>query len=361
MSRPSNNFDFVRLLLASLVLLGHSCALAENPWNSQYVVYMAAGSVSVFFTISGFLICQSVQRADSLRTYFQNRLLRLYPGLIVLLLLTALFIPFVYHNPDVRLLDNQMFLHFIPKNLTLFHQQMVIAGVFGSNPYPYFIDGSLWTLPYEATCYMLFALLFFIRRKTRVIRYLLLGLFLLVFFLNSLFGFGIFSEKAFLDIQLSRLLQLSMYFTLGAALAVWNMPGILRKVCLVLPFLLFVTAQIFGMQLALSTWIILSGSIALLLFGQMSSRGIRDLSGRIGDPSYGIYIYGFVVQQGIQHFFHLNVLPLIAVCFPITFLCGFLSWRYVEAPALRLKSAAVRKMSLSFITSGIPENGPFQR
>jgi hypothetical protein len=53
------------------------------------------------------------------------------------------------------------------------------------------------------------------------------------------------------------------------------------------------------------------------------------------DPSYGVYIYGFVIQQCLAHIF-----PDQGVSFNRTFgvliavVVGFLSWRYIEKPSL---------------------------
>jgi peptidoglycan/LPS O-acetylase OafA/YrhL len=56
-----------------------------------------------------------------------------------------------------------------------------------------------------------------------------------------------------------------------------------------------------------------------------------------GDYSYGIYLYGFVVQQAAVHFFPLgwlanSVISIVAVSF-----LAALSWHCVEKPTLRLK------------------------
>lgn len=61
--------------------------------------------------------------------------------------------------------------------------------------------------------------------------------------------------------------------------------------------------------------------------------------GKHGDFSYGMYIFGFPVQQPIIHWFGADInLAVFALSSMAVTLCfAMLSWRLVEAPALRLK------------------------
>ena len=53
---------------------------------------------------------------------------------------------------------------------------------------------------------------------------------------------------------------------------------------------------------------------------------------RLGDLSFGAYLYAFPVQQFALRYVDSIVLPTI-----VTFTIAFLSWHLVEQPALRLK------------------------
>lgn len=60
--------------------------------------------------------------------------------------------------------------------------------------------------------------------------------------------------------------------------------------------------------------------------------------GRFGDLSFGLYIYAFPVQQTLVALFPAWGMPEhFAAAYVIILLCAFLSWRFVEAPALSLK------------------------
>ena len=57
------------------------------------------------------------------------------------------------------------------------------------------------------------------------------------------------------------------------------------------------------------------------------------------DISYGVYIYAFPIQQLYMHVIgkDYGLLGFTLACTVLSFACGYLSWRYVERPALRLK------------------------
>jgi peptidoglycan/LPS O-acetylase OafA/YrhL len=77
---------------------------------------------------------------------------------------------------------------------------------------------------------------------------------------------------------------------------------------------------------------------AVLVFGYRAPEIMDRIMRRIGDLSYGTYIYAFPVQQTIIHYDH-GISPpgVIALTIPITYACAYLSWHLVERPALRLR------------------------
>jgi len=70
-------------------------------------------------------------------------------------------------------------------------------------------------------------------------------------------------------------------------------------------------------------------------------RGRLLIYNRLGDYSYGIYIYAFPLQGAVIWFFGPMTPGMnIAISLPITLLFAVLSWHLVEAPALRLQRPA---------------------
>src|ERR1700744_2670004 len=77
----NNNFDIVRLVLATIVVFVHSSALSLNS-SLDILPRILSAHVAVegFFAISGFLIFASYDRCKSIGEYFSNRAFRILPG-----------------------------------------------------------------------------------------------------------------------------------------------------------------------------------------------------------------------------------------------------------------------------------------
>lgn len=91
-----NNYNLIRLLLASSVIYAHSFALSgasgykdllsEVLWPVTTVGGLA---VKLFFFLSGLFVAQSFQRDPSLLGFVSKRFLRIWPGYFACLLSTA--------------------------------------------------------------------------------------------------------------------------------------------------------------------------------------------------------------------------------------------------------------------------------
>lgn len=74
-SHRVNNFDFLRFVAASLVIISHSSALTGN--GAEPFALLTKGqetfgglAVGVFFIISGYLICASYIKTQNIFKYF---------------------------------------------------------------------------------------------------------------------------------------------------------------------------------------------------------------------------------------------------------------------------------------------------
>lgn len=66
--------------------------------------------------------------------------------------------------------------------------------------------------------------------------------------------------------------------------------------------------------------------------------GIIRSFNRLGDYSYGMYIYAFPVQQSISALFpKVSVYSMIALSLLVTLTLAVLSWHLIEVRALKLK------------------------
>src|SRR5215211_6919243 len=157
-----NNFDTMRLVAALCVVISHSFPLSYGATAVQPIFLLSHGqtnlgtvSVYVFFVLSGFLITGSFERQPPHR-FVLARGLRILPGLAaVLFILTFLVGPILTAIPLGDYFRSGRTYYFFAKNLSLTGYVGELPGVFGTNPVPHKVDGSLWTLSYEAKCYLL--------------------------------------------------------------------------------------------------------------------------------------------------------------------------------------------------------------
>ena len=161
--RDKNNFDFLRFLASSLVLFSHSFSLLNNI-NSEPLYYLSNGlvtlgrvSVIVFFIVSGFLISASWESRRNFMSFITARILRIFPGLAVMLGLT-IFVGLFISTTGIDSYFCSAASYFI-RNLLLYKGQQELVGVFQNNPFGASVNGSLWTLRLEFTCYLMIALI----------------------------------------------------------------------------------------------------------------------------------------------------------------------------------------------------------
>ncbi len=160
MTKPfgENNFDLLRLLAASQVMLAHGVLHLLPGRPVWWPVLEAFPGVPAFFAISGFLISASYERSTSLRSYARNRVLRIFPGLWCCILLTlpvALWL-------GMRLPPGAGSLWLTSQLVGLIYTPDFLRGLpLGS------YNGSLWTIPLELQFYYVLPVLYWIARRTR--------------------------------------------------------------------------------------------------------------------------------------------------------------------------------------------------
>ncbi len=161
-----NNFNVIRLVLATLVVVSHAFPLSRGmddrePFSRLTAGQMTFGTVAVdmFFLISGMLITASWFRSASMQDFLYKRVLRIYPGFIVAVLFSASLIwglcPEFRHSVNIRVWGQHLVHDFVLLDRSSLNGQEVFAG----NPYPGDANGSLWTIPREFCCYLLIAAL----------------------------------------------------------------------------------------------------------------------------------------------------------------------------------------------------------
>jgi peptidoglycan/LPS O-acetylase OafA/YrhL len=331
-----NNFDFLRLLFALFVVIDHSYVLSGVK-ALGVLTYIALNG---FFAISGFLIFKSIQKTDSLISFYWRRILRIYPALIVVTLLTVLLAPFVYHNDQISYWHNKTVWQYFVGSLSLFTTHVRIDGVFENNPYKNFINGSLWTIGYEVTMYVFFSCLFFFRKNSSATKSILIISF---FVLSAANVFFYVSPPHSNDILIKPKLitEIGNYYVCGALLACFKIDKspyrkIIFSMAVCVSVLLLIIAKVGPEWTLLGN--VLFFSTTIICFGIHPIKFINTIEERIGDLSYGIYIYSFPIQQTLVYYWGPNQYQLMISSAAIAICFACFSWHVVESKALQLKN-----------------------
>ncbi|WP_349898927.1 acyltransferase family protein [Parafrigoribacterium soli] len=324
-ARRNNNFDALRIAAAIAVIMGHATDLRGHPENLAVVLGLPVSQlgVAVFFVISGYLITGSWQRRPHLPRYLTSRVLRIIPGLALVTFAAAFIL-----GPIVTSLSPQDYFgsgetYAYLRNAVLL-PNYVLPGVFGNNPYPLAVNGSLWTLPAEFACYLVVPVLGWLPRRLRVPAWVLFGAASAVLSTMHLDFFGARVESA---------AAMWVFFAGGALVRLALQRKRLRLDVaggLLIAWLAIVALlPQYGLAIA---WIALP--YCVLAFGVQSTPVLRHAS-RYGDLSYGLYLWAFPVQQTIVHFFGvLPWMPDVTIVTLITAIFAYASWHVVERPSM---------------------------
>ncbi|QSQ20208.1 acyltransferase [Pyxidicoccus parkwayensis] len=329
LERRRNNLDFLRFVAASGVILSHAFPLGEGRGTVEPLDVFSRGQLSlgrlcvaVFLVISGVLITQSWERTPDLARFTWARVLRIFPGLGVMLLLTTLVLGPAFTRLPLRdyLLAADTHLYWL-RNFTLVSPQWDLPGVFESNAYSNAVNGSLWTLKYEVGFYLL-----------------TLGLGLTGLLRKGMVVFGWVGAAVapFVTGRLGFWPELYLYFGGGVALYLW------RDKVRMSPWLALACTA----GWLVTTWLGygrigtgLFGAYVVLYLAFLPAGALADF-GRRGDFSYGVYVYAFPVQQAVTALLGGRTEWWVnaAVSFPGVVALAALSWHLVEKPALTLKN-----------------------
>ena len=351
-ARLGSNFDLLRLGAASAVVFSHSLLVVTAA--ASYAAYLVSpfrqigdDALAVFFVVSGILVTQSWQRDPDLGRYLARRALRLMPALIVAVALTSLVL-----GPIASQLTAGSYLRSPGSwayllNGTVFFQPYALPGVFEHLPQAGMVNGPLWTLRYEFVCYLavplLFAIVTVLRRRAVVLGFWLLAVGLGTMALTAdrdfvLLGINPMSIAGLPGAagwNYAPLVVLASYFLAGMCIQIW-LPRIRfdgRIAVAAIP--VFIVCSQVPLFFPLS---VITLAYPVATFGLRSRSVMRVLVSR-GDGSYGIYVWGFVVEQFTVLWLgpRLSALVVFAIAMPVTWAVGIVSWRLVERPALRLK------------------------
>lgn len=340
----TNNFDGLRLLGAMSVVVGHAYHLLGRPEGIPVLLGYPVQTlgVVVFFAISGYLITASWTRKSNPLTYLAARCLRIFPALIVVVVLTvAVLGPVATVLTTSEYAGNDRTLRYLI-NIAL-QPQYDLPGVFTDLPYPVAVNGSLWTLPAEFFCYLVVPVLCLVPRPARFVT---VAAFLAVSI--HLARVPAIDSPVIWGTRVSDAAGMWVFFAAGSLfrLASEYRRDIFRTdVAIGLVALYACVIGVLPTSLIWISWIALP--YAVLTIGLGSTPYFRRAA-RFGDLSYGVYLYAFPVQQLIVMYLGVTRMSVnVALVTAISLVLAWLSWHVVEHPSLRLKEAITRRLEPS--------------
>ena len=352
----SNSIGFLRWVFASAVIFYHGYIIAAftvNPISQRVHIPLGDTAVDCFFLLSGFLIARSVRSSSGIFDFMFKRVLRIFPGFWLCLVVTAgLLAPLSWlHNhgslvgfPSARPWT------LLTKNWTLTLEKQWIPGVF--------IDtagfahaninsaiGSAWSLIYEFKAYIVVGLLGAVgilwrqRIVTAVLTFLLGGM-----QVAAVVAVGAGTKPALINRGFGALLaplgdpsmmRLIFTFLVGTCFALYADRIILRDrtgIACIIAILLIGEAG--------TGFIVLAMPLAAYVVLWLGARLSMKWWDKAGDSSYGVYLYGWPIETlfaewGIQR--HLGMIGYCAVSIIVSTAFGLASWHLLEKHALRLK------------------------
>jgi peptidoglycan/LPS O-acetylase OafA/YrhL len=335
----ARGMDVLRLAAATLVIVAHSynLTLHEEPWRRFGGPEFGDIAVAVFFAISGFLVTASWISDPRLRSFALRRALRILPGLWVVLLVTVLGVGLlVTVQPVVTYLTSLDTWRYPLERAVVFSTRPSLPGVFTTNPYGSPVNGSLWTLPVEVTAYgatLLFGITGILaRRRELVIVAIVLLMVIQETILPSASGL-VATDSA--GAVIHWLVHFGLFYAVGALLFLYREHVPLSFGAAAAGLIVWIASFDTG---AMTIVCQLTLPYVVLVLGYRAPEAVDRFFRRIGDLSYGTYIYAFPVQQTIIHY-DTGIRPplLIALSIPVTYVCAYASWHLVERPALRLR------------------------
>ncbi len=347
-AHPNTGFAWLRMIGALIVIIDHSAPLTDparvtlfpTSWNLSpgYIALMG------FFVMSGYQISDSWRQDPSWFRFSAKRVLRLWPPLLLVVLVTALVIgPLVSTLHAAEYFSARSTWGYIVHNAGLYTLQHRLPGVFDHNPWPWSANGAIWTLPMELTGYLLvlgFGLAGLLRRAPWLTIVLMLALVGLDRWFEASIG-NPGDGGSFLQVPIGSLCSFLVAFSIGMVLHTYR-----DKI----PLSPLLAWSLVGLQVAVHTTALgpvtlpfVAGYGAIVLAYHWPARLEGCDSWVFG--SYGLYLWGFPVQQLLIMAGADTQLLLTVTALPAAYLCGWLSWRYVEEPILSLRRYLPRPRS----------------
>ncbi|MBO3663531.1 acyltransferase family protein [Microbacterium stercoris] len=348
-----NNFDFLRLLAATTVLVHHAVIHLDTNflWHNEGNNWWFNGGVPLFFILSGMMVYRSGEkcRENGLpwRSFYANRALRIMPAIYVYIVVITIFFVATGAVAPAEV-ATPTYGAYVASNLLL---APVYTPPALSDYGVGVINGSLPTIPMEVSFYVIVPLLVMLIARLRW------TVALALVFVVAAAGIVLYASVGGTEAQPMvwkvygvTFLPYLWYFALGMF---WTRawPKVIQSgwIALAAIVLYFVIDKIpVGADGSVITRAVaaIPLSYAAMWFGYKGPRFFSTITSRLGDLSFGTYIWHMIVVNALVFYgarnWPIDGTLLVLVVFVISIAIAFLSWRFVERPALSRKPYSSR-------------------
>jgi peptidoglycan/LPS O-acetylase OafA/YrhL len=346
----SGGFDVLRLVLAFLVLVSHTWPLGGfgrepgSPFGPR-ILTLGGFAVGAFFSLSGLLVGRSALRRTT-GAFVRARAARVLPAYWTALALSAFVAGWLGWAYERRSLSGYLNLNpggpvlYVVRNAMLpvefFHAS---NGAFAATT-PYgvatgqsWLNGSLWTLPYEIRCYAVVAIVALLAHRFGTRRTVTAA-----WLLAAAFAAGYQWRVEATDfiigpIANAQLIAFILIFLSGTLVGVWS-----DRVRLfgIVPVIGLVVALVAGRRSAFYAEYVAGAATAVLVAPAAALLAPLAPLLRKVDISYGVYLYAWPIQQLVA-MYDIAGSPwmFIVVSGALTVTVAIASWFVIEQPAMR--------------------------
>ncbi|WP_196159523.1 acyltransferase [Reinekea sp. G2M2-21] len=345
-----NSLDLLRLIAAAQVMISHTLDVTF-PETSQNVFIQILNffpGVPIFFFVSGFLISRSYENAKSPIHYWQNRILRIYPALVICVFLNIFMVGLTGFYSKVGAGFFDLSLLFIAKSTILQFYNPDFMRTFGDGV----LNGSLWTICVELQFYIAVPILYkFFLEKTRHVNVWLVVLIFLFLGFNRLLNATIMEYGDSIPWKLFRVSFIPWIYMFFVGLfvqrnfdrlsAVFFKVHLLPLVGAYVALCYFLTSKNFEIGNYLSPILFFPLVLVIFRFAYSGASLTRKLL-KGNDISYGIYIWHMPLLNQCLYLIPEMKIATLLITLIGTLVVSLLSWNFVERRALKLKKVSLK-------------------
>ena len=221
---------------------------------------------------------------------------RIYPELIICLLVTAFVIgPLFTELSFSEYFQNiQAVFYYVTSNLKLYIT-FVLPGMFNHNPYPFAVNGSLWSIPVEVVLYLLVFVIAMLKKIRKPLYLAITSIIIIGFITKQIIAPS--ATKVIYGTDIFQALDMAVpYFLIGGCAYLYNICKYLN-VQLAAILLFIGSGLLFDVQIMnelLCLLVLPYFVLSLMLTPEQNlclPRWIHT------EYAYGLYLWGFVLQQ----------------------------------------------------------------